>query len=227
MIKSQIYFGDCLDFIKELPDNCIDVCLTDPPYGIDFQSNRKYDKNEYKSKIANDQVPFTDWIKPLFLKMKDGGRLLCFYRWDVQDSFLNEILEAGFTVKSQIIWDKVVHGMGDLKGEFSPQHESIIYATKGRYEFNGKRPTTLYRVQRVAPGKLIHPNQKPTELIKRLIQDISSPNEVIFDPFGGSMVTYIEADKLDRVCLTCELSQEYYEIGLNNVQRNTFKNKIF
>ncbi len=117
--------------------------------------------------------------------------------------------------------------MGDLKGGFSPQHENIIYATKGRYEFTGKRPSTVYKVERVNSTKLIHPNQKPQELIKRLIQDISNPNEVIFDPFGGSMVTYIEADKLDRICLTCELSPEYYKIGLENIHRNTFKNKIF
>jgi site-specific DNA-methyltransferase (adenine-specific) len=96
MLKSQIYFGDCLDFIKELPDDSIDVCLTDPPYGIDFQSNGRKTK---MNKIENDEVPFIDWIKPLFPKMKDGGRLLCFYRWDVQDNFLNEILEAGFIVK--------------------------------------------------------------------------------------------------------------------------------
>ena len=223
-MTSQIYFGDCLDFIKELPDNSMDVCLTDPPYGIGFQSNWA---SVSKPKIQNDEVPFIDWIKPLFPKMKDSGRLLCFYRWDVQDSFLNEIFEAGFTVKSQIVWDKIVLGMGDLKGEFAPQHENIIYATKGRYEFAGKRPSTVYNVERINSTKLIHPNQKPPDLIKRLILDISQPTDTIFDPFGGSMATYIACQELNRTCLTCELSQEYYEIGLNNVKKNTFKTKLF
>lgn len=224
MTESQIYFGDCLDFIKELPDVSIDVCLTDPPYGIGFQSNCRKDK---LAKIENDEVPFIDWIKPLFPKMKDGGRLLCFYRWDVQDAFLNEIRDAGFIVKSQIIWDKNAYGMGDLKGEFAPSHENIIYATKGRYEFTNKRPTTVYRVQRVDSGKLIHPNQKPPELIKRLILDISQPNETIFDPFGGSMVTYITCQQTNRICLTCELSEEYYNIGIVNVNNNRFKTSLF
>lgn len=161
MRLNKIIKGNCQDVIGGLEDESINVCLTDPPYGIEFQSNRNNDVNNKKPKILNDEEPYIDWIKPLFPKMANGGRLLCFYRWDVQDSFLNEIIDAGFTVKSQIIWDKGVHGMGDLKGEFAPQHESIIYATKGRYEFKGKRPTTIYKVNRVSADKLIHPNEKP------------------------------------------------------------------
>jgi len=86
-MDAGVYKGDCLDFIQRLDDYSIDVCITDPPYGIGYQSNRKKDKEQYKDKILNDEKPFVDWIKPLFAKMKDGGRLVIFYRWDVQDAF--------------------------------------------------------------------------------------------------------------------------------------------
>lgn len=221
--QSKIIHADCLDVINELEDGCIDVCLTDPPYGIDFQSNRT-DINIQKSKILNDDKPFTEWIKPLYPKMKEGERLLCFYRWDVQNEFLSEIIDAGFIVKSQIIWDKGVHGMGDLKGEFAPQHESIIYATKGRYEFKGSRPFSIVRVNRVAADKLIHPNEKPVELIKKLLLSISSENELVFDPFGGSFSTYITATSLNRYCISSELSDEYFRIGSDRVKHSLNEN---
>lgn len=226
ILNNRIIHDDCLNVINQFDDESIDVCLTDPPYGIDFQSGRPSATTQQKPKILNDERPFTDWIKPLFPKMKDGGRLLCFYRWDVQNEFLNEIIEAGFAVKSQIIWDKGIHGMGDLKGEFAPQHESIIYATKGRYEFKDKRPTTLIRVNRVSADKLIHPNEKPILLLQKLLMSISSENELIFDPFGGSFSTWLAARSLNRNCISCELSDEYFKIGNNRI-KNTINNKFF
>lgn len=221
VLTNQIINDDCLNVIENLPNNSIDVCLTDPPYGIDYQSAWRTDRSEWKPKIQNDNEPFTEWIKPLYSKMKEGGRLLCFYRWDVQDEFLNEIKSAGFIVKSQIVWDKGIHGMGDLKGEFAPQHESIIYATKGRYTFQGKRPTTVFKVQRVNPTNQVHPNENPIELLKQLLLSISTENELVVDLFGGSFSTYIASLSLNRRCITCELSKEYFEIGMQNVMNNS------
>lgn len=163
-----------MELIPKLANGSIDCCITDPPYGIAYQSAWRIDKQKWKPKILNDETPFTEWIKPLFDKMKDGGRVICFYRWDVQDAFLDAFLDAGFTVKSQIVWDKVIHGMGDLKGEFAPQHELMLYATKGRFEFTSKRPKTVYRCNRVPAESLKHPNEKPVNLIAALIRDITS-----------------------------------------------------
>lgn len=73
-----------MELIPKLVDGSIDCCITDPPYGIAYQSAWRIDKQKWKPKILNDETPFTDWIKPLFDKMKDGGRVICFYRWDVQ-----------------------------------------------------------------------------------------------------------------------------------------------
>ena len=58
-----------------------------------------------------------------------GGGMACFVRYDVEHDFRRAMEMAGFMVKGQIIWDKVVHGMGDLKGAFAPCHENVIFAT--------------------------------------------------------------------------------------------------
>ena len=128
--------------------------------------------------------------------------------------FLDEIKSAGFNVKSQIVWDKVSHGMGDLKGGFAPQHELMLYATKGRYEFKGKRPKTLYRCLRVTPQQLIHPNEKPIALMSAILRDISIPGDKVFDPFGGSFAVASACDKENRVCVSTELHKDYYDAGV-------------
>jgi DNA modification methylase len=209
-----IYKGDCTELIPMLKDNSVDCCITDPPYGIAYQSARRTDKQKWKAKILNDEAPFTEWIKPLFNKMKDGGRVICFYRWDVQDAFLDAFLDAGFTVKSQIVWDKVMHGMGDLKGEFAPQHELMLYATKGRFEFTSNRPKTVYRCNRVPADGLKHPNEKPVNLIAAIVRDLTNKGDLVVDPFGGSFSTFKACYQEGRDCISFELHDEY--IGLES-----------
>jgi DNA modification methylase len=223
---NNIYNCDCIEGINSLDDCSVDCCITDPPYGIGFQSARRIDRAEWKPKILNDETPFIDWIEPMYRKLKDGGRLVCFYRWDVQDEFLYEIKRVGFDVKSQIVWDKVSHGMGDLAGEFAPQHELMIYATKGRYEFKGKRPKTVYKCLRISGAELIHPNEKPVALIAALIRDITKSGELVVDPFGGSFATAKAAKQEGRNFISYELHPDYYKIGeksfKNNNQQNLF-----
>lgn len=223
----ELYNQDCIEGIQGLPDGTIDCCITDPPYGIGYQSAWRSDREQWKPKILNDESPFIDWIEPIYNKLKDGGRLICFYRWDVQDEFLEEIKRVGFQVKSQIVWDKVIHGMGDLSGEFAPQHELIIYATKGRYEFSSTRPKTIYRCPRINGADLIHPNEKPVALLAAIIRDITTPNEIIIDPFGGSFSTAIAATREGRRIISFELHPEYYQIGLTRFIENTKQQTLF
>jgi DNA modification methylase len=224
---NTIINSDCIEGLKSLPDESIDCCITDPPYGISFQSARRTEKSQWKPKILNDEAPFIDWIEPVFNKLKEGGRLICFYRWDVQDEFLNEIERVGFDVKSQIVWDKVSHGMGDLAGEFAPQHELMIYATKGRYEFKGKRPKTVYKCLRIPGSNLIHPNEKPVPLIAAIIRDITRPSETVLDPFGGSFSTALAAKQEGRNYISFELHPEYYKIGLKRFENKKGEQNLF
>jgi len=227
MSKIEIIHGDCLEVMKSFSDKQFDLVLTDPPYGIDYQSAWRSDKSDWKPKIANDEKPFVEWISEAYRVLVDGGRLLCFYRWDVQDAFLFELRQVGFTVKSQIIWDKIIHGMGDLNGEYAPQHECILYATKGRYEFRNKRPTTVIQCQRVEPEKLLHPNEKPVKLIRKLIRQTTIDNENILDCFLGSGTTVIASEHENRNCVGIEISPEYCEIARKRVQAEKDKMGLF
>lgn len=164
-------------------------------------------------KIANDENPFVDWIKEAFRVLKNNGCLLCFTRWDVEFVFRDEMTKYGFTTKQQLIWDKQVHGMGDLKGDFAPQHENIIFATKGNYLFPQKRPTSVFSVQRVSPSNQLHPNEKPVQLIRQLVEYTTNEKAIVLDCFGGSCVTSVACKEAKRECITIELSPKYCKIG--------------
>lgn len=221
----QLYHGDCLEILPSLPYESIDLILTDPPYGIDYQSARRIDKAKWKPKIANDTKPFTAWTNDAFRIMKDTGALLCFCRWDVQEVFKEAIEKSGFHIKSQIVWDREIHGMGDLKTQFAPQHDVIWFATKGKFTFPGIRPPSVLRFKRIDAEKLIHPNEKPTDLMKYLISVTTKRGDVVADFFAGSGVVLEAAESLDRKSIGIELSEGYCDLirhRMANMQPSLF-----
>lgn len=208
----KIILGDCLEVMKTFKDNQFDLVLTDPPYGIDFQSNRKV-KWQQKDKIVNDKEPYTDWLADAFRVLKPSGSLLCFCRWDVQEMFIKAIREAGFKLKSQVIWDKGLHGMGDLKAEFAPQHETILFAIKDSFSFPSKRPTTIIKEMRVSPTALQHPNEKPDKLLAKLISYTTQEGDTVLDCFAGSGSTLYAAKRLGRNYIGIEIDPKYVKIA--------------
>lgn len=213
--------GDALTVLRNVEDSVIDFIITDPPYGIDFQSNLRKETPKL-AKIANDKTPFIWWIYDAFRILTDGGGILCFSRWDVQQVFMDAMKTAGFTVKTVIIWDKVNHGMGDLTGNFAPSYETCIFATKGKYTFPGKRPRDVIQVPRVNSSKIIHPNEKPVELMKQLIEITTKPGDLVLDPFAGSGTTLVAAILSGRRYMGVEISPEHYETAQRRIYEAAF-----
>jgi len=215
---NTIYNLNCMELLEAIPTNSIPAIITDFPYGINFQSNQRVKTEKFK-KIANDKKPYIEWITPAFDRLcSNGGRLICFYRYDVQDVLFDELEINGFIIKSQLVWDKKSYGMGDLDGEFSPSHELMVYATKGRYEFKGKRPNTVYNCARVDPAKLVHPNEKPVNLNQALIRDITLPEEIVVDLFSGSGSLSVASKIEGRNWLACDLDENYVNLGNKRVE---------
>jgi len=223
---NNIYLGDCLDLMREIPDKSIDLVLTDPPYGIDYQSAWRIDKSQWKPKILNDKEPFVAWTDEAFRILKDDSALLCFTRFDTEYDFRKALTESGFNCKQQIIWDKVIHGMGDLCGDFASQHENIIFATKGNFIFKGKRPTSIFRVVRVNAEKLIHPNEKPIALLTQLIESVTIDNNLALDCFLGSGTTAIACIKTGRRYIGIEKDKNYFEIAQTRIDNELKQLKL-
>ena len=136
--------------------------------------------------------------------------------------FIDAMKIAGFSVKSVIVWDRVVHGMGDLKSTFAPRYDTCIFAVKGSYAFPNGRPADVIQCQRINGADLRHPNEKPLDLMRRLIEATTKPNDLILDPFAGSGTTLVAALQSGRRYIGVELSPQHYETAQRRLYEAAF-----
>jgi len=223
-LLNRIICGDCLEVMKDIPDKSIDLVLTDPPYGMNYQSARRTDKTQWKPKIANDKQPYIWFLKEVSQKLKNGGCLISFCRFDSWFAFAFGCELAGLEVKAEIVWDKMNHGTGDLKGCPVFRHEIAIFATKGRFIFHDKRPQSLFATPRINPIDLKHPNEKPVKLMEWLIEHYCPENGLVLDPFTGASPVGLASKKLNRNFIGIELSPEYCKIAEERLK--AVQNKI-
>jgi len=216
----MLHLGDCLDVMQDIPDGSVDMVMTDPPYGMNFQSNRAKDGPRHK-KIEGDSVVDTRWLSDAFRILNPGGGLISFCDWNTSHKWREEIECSGFIAKSQVIWDRMHHGMGDLKGAFAPQHDIIWYATKGRRIFVNGRPMSVMRHKRPSPADDHgHPTCKPVALMKELIKATDDGSGgLILDPFLGSGTTGVAAANTGRRFIGIERDPDYFTIAQARIQK--------
>lgn len=218
---NRIYQRDCIEGMRELPDESVDLVIADPPYGIDFRSNhRKYTELKTTGGIANDGKDNTEFLSEVIAElartMRGGTHIYWFTRWD-RVPIQQPILERHFQVKNALVWMKNNWSMGDLFGAYAGQYETILFAQKGRRELNEvdgrKRHSDILQFDRVSPNKLRHSHEKPIELIEFLIRKSSSVGETILDPFSGSGTVSEAAAKLGRSFIAFELDGDHVRTG--------------
>ena len=215
MNEYNLYQGDCLNVLPSLDNDSVDLIIIDPPYGIDFDTNRRKKKPDNVGAILNDDdfaFELMSKITPeLHRILKDDSAIYCFCRWDVYPQF-KEILEKQFHLKNLLIWVKNVHGMGDLEGSYATQYECIIFAVKGRHLLNDGRDPDVLFFDKVPAGGLIHSHQKPEKLIKYLINKSSKEGDTVLDCFLGSGTTFYACQNNRRSCIGVELDPKYIDI---------------
>ena len=102
---NKIYNNDCLELMKQLPDKCIDLVLTDPPYGINYQSNMRVVSEKF-NKIENDNNDMRFYAyDEIYRVLKDDcvAILFCSFK-NYADDY--KYLEKLFSIKNAIIWNK-------------------------------------------------------------------------------------------------------------------------
>jgi site-specific DNA-methyltransferase (adenine-specific) len=187
--KDKTINGDAVIELAKLEDACIDVVITDPPYGIDYKSNRsKFEEHVTKQTIQNDGEEafklLNDVCNLLSVKTKADAHIYIFTSWKVYPEF-RQIVEQYFTIHNLIVWDKGNHGAGDLENAWGNRHELIIFATKGNRPLN-KRKADIVSINKLPSSQMIHPTQKPVELITELLEVSAQKADTVCDPFMGS-----------------------------------------
>lgn len=225
MSEQRWQIGDCLDIMQQYPDNHFDLVLTDPPYNINYKTNRRISKNK-KSNLTNIKKEHTftksihndidndclieRFVSESYRLLKNNTAFYCFCSPDKIDQFKIEI-EKQFTIKNIIIWVKNNWTAGDLEAQYGKQYEMIIYANKGRRKMNGKRLSDVWMFDKVAPTESVHQNQKPLKLIERILSISSKKGDKIIDPFCGSGTILEACMNLDLDCLAVDISDEWVD----------------
>lgn len=194
--NATLYCGDCREI---LPSISFDSVVSDPPYGMAFQSNFR---NEQHREIANDQnEELLLWACDL--RPNHSSYLFC--RWDNIASVPKP--------KSLITWVKNNWSMGDLEHEHARQTEVALFYPGPNHDFPKGRPTDMIKAPRT--GNDHHPTEKPVQLMMAMIEWTRG---IVLDPFMGSGSTIVAASRLGRPSIGIEIDQEYFDIACKRIE---------
>jgi len=213
--EHRLLCGDSTDsdaVAKLMDGQKADMIFTDPPYGINYKSNKRKEEFDF---IKNDDV-----IDCSFLPIIPVNNNVAFYiwtRWDVYPKWV-ELVEQSYKVTSCIVWAKQAGGLGDLES-FWNQHEFAIYAVNGKVKLRGKRQGNLWETQDHRSKDYVHPTQKPIELPARGIEATSDVGNIIVDVFLGSGSTMVASHQLKRKCYGMELDPKYCQVIIDRMRK--------
>jgi len=214
MSEIKLLQGDCLELMKDIPDGSVDMILTDPPYGMSFQSNRR--KEIYKKiKGDKDLSWLEEFVDESYRIAKDSTAHYVFCSYHNIDIF-KQCIERKFKIKNILTWVKNNTSMGDLRGNFAPKTEFIIFFHKGRRVINGKRDSNVLEFKKTKNE--LHPTQKPVDMMEFMIKKFSDEGELILDPFMGSGSTGVACINTNRNFIGMELDENYFEIAKKRIE---------
>lgn len=151
---------DCMALFPLLPDGCVSMILTDPPYGISYQNH--FAKQHHPVLMGDCGIDYICFAEESYRILKENAHAYFFTRFDCYPYHIQCLQQAGFLIKNCLIVEKgTVGGIGDLRGSYANNTEWIIFCQKGRREFNH---TTLMGNKK--SGEVVHPGSDPVPKYK-------------------------------------------------------------
>jgi site-specific DNA-methyltransferase (adenine-specific) len=215
---NEVYLGESAEILEKIPDETFDGCITDPPWLNFYDPNLTVDKRTLPVFQQLYRVLKTDAFLFMFVSVDD---FVYYGGYDYLDDKGNKthrggVLERiGFHIaKTPIFWQKInsLSRRGVKTWEYDRDFETILIAVKGSPVL--ARTGNLSAIKpfpQVPPSHLIHPNEKPVNLIVELLEDCSFQGAFFIDPFGGSGVTAAACVKTGRKFITIERDKQYYD----------------
>lgn len=215
-IINQIINDDCINVLRDIPDNSIDLLLTDPPYGIGESSNNNKSRSklaqakDYGNKKWDDKIPekiyFDEMLRVSKKAIIFGGNYFVKY------------LENS---SCWIVWNKN-NGNNDFADcelawtNFKTAVRKYDWTWNGMLQQNMKNKDIR-----------IHPTQKPLGLFEKILLDYSKENDLILDCFSGSGTTAVACYNTNRKFICIEKDKEYYEKSLERLNNIKAQIRLF
>ena len=231
--------GDCLEILKNIEPNSIDMIFADPPYflsgdGITCSAGKMVSvkKGNWDEKIEiKEKHEFNKkWIRACKRVLKDDGTIWISGTMHNIYSIGMALEEEGFKIINNITWKKLNPPPNISCRAFTHSTETILWAKKdlkrAKHKFNyeimkelngGKQMKDVWETSLTKPsekkcGK--HPTQKPIELLEKIVLASTDENDLILDPFNGSGTTGIVANRLNRRYIGIEKEKEYLDLTI-------------
>jgi len=235
---NQLINGNSLVELPKIPDNHVDLVITDPPFAIGLKAKKaNYNRDSslvldgYNEIKPEDYDDFSlSWIKQCFRILKESGSIYIFSGYNHLESILRAVRLAGFTVINHIIW-KYNFGVYCSK-KFITSHYIIIYAAKNlkkrnfytdcRFQTTKEQYSDMedvwYIKKEYWTGKVKPPTKLPTEIISKILSYSSKENDLVLDPFLGSGQVALVSRQMRRDYLGIEIVKEYCDFAKKRIK---------
>lgn len=218
MTTWEVHHADCLDLMRGMPAESVDLIVADPPYGIGFEGWVRMN-GETLGRVINDEHPFVWWLHDAARVLKPTGAIMVFHRWDVAEFWRQCIEATGLVIRSQVVWSKGGGGVGDCGRAFAPSHEVAWFASKQGFSFqSGRLVTSVLTFGKVPPGAMVHPTEKPLDLYEYIVKYCCPPGGTVLDPFVGAGASGQACVRLDRNFIGAELDPGHVATARGRIQ---------
>jgi site-specific DNA-methyltransferase (adenine-specific) len=250
---NKIFNEDCIvGMARHLPDRSVDLVITDPPFGIEFQAKRS-NYNRTGSKVLEgyneikgaDYQQFTiDWLREVRRVLKPTGSLYIFSGWNYLKDLLIALDELDFTLVNHLIW-KYQFGLV-TKRKYVTSHYHVLFVSidekqrrffpYARFEKDAKHPDggsahykdkeDVWTIPREYwTGDLKTPTKLPAELIRKMLAYSSQPGDLVLDPFLGSGQVAVVSHLEGRQYAGFEIVPEYFRFAQTRLEQGVYRIK--
>ena len=225
-IKTRNYTvvnGDCLDYLGQIPDNSIDLILTDPPYNIAQYSTGNINlpgRSVLNNDLAEwDLIPIDPFdLLPDFKRIiKPDGNIFVFTSYNLIGKW-HEAFDSEFDTFQFFIWHKTNPAPKIFKNGFLNSCEMIACMWNKGHKWNFSDQRNMHnffespicmKPERLSEPK--HPSQKPVRLLEHIVSIASNENDIVFDPFMGVGSTGVAALRNKRRFIGIEIEKSYFD----------------
>lgn len=229
--RKSVLWADSKDIIKRIPDNSIDLILTDPPYNLGKHSTGNISlpgRSAFNNDVADwDLVEFNpeEWADEFVRILKPAGNLFIFTSYNQIGRWYN-CLDHRFDASNFMVWHKTNPAPKIFKTGFLNSCEMIFTCWNKKHTWNFisqsemhnfiETPICMYPERLRTPK---HPTQKPVAILKKIIKVASNENDIIFDPFMGVGSTGVAAIDLNRRFIGVEIDEGYFKAAKQRIEQ--------